>query len=291
MELFTVLLSGLLLLISPVGIVVDQAAENAIRSRLAGAESLEVRVDTGPSYQLLQGRVDKVRIAGRGIFPIAGLRFERADLETDPIDLAFNQLRQGKVVLDAPLQGALHIVLSEADVNAFLRSPTIIKRLSQLKIGSLNQAQARERERYQINNPVINFLGSEGTDATDENRLRISFDLEDLVQEGMLRIDAEVGLKVSEGDSPAQRQGQRLILVNPVLTVNGQPAPTRLVNALLGDVNSRLSLQRLENRGLTARVINLAVQPDALDVALWVRVDPSVTAPSGVAGDETDALK
>ena len=282
MELLTVLLSGLLLLISPVGIVVDQAAANAIRSRLAGAESLEVRVDNGPSFQLLQGRVDKVRIAGRGIFPIAGLRLERAELETDPIDLAFNQLRQGKVVLDAPLQGALHLVLSEADVNAFLRSPTITKRLSQLKIGSLNQAQARERERYEINNPVINFLGGDRTDTTDENRLRISFDLEDLVQDGILHIDAEVGLRVSEGD--------RLILVNPVLTVNGQPAPTRLVNALLGDVNNRLSLQRLENRGLTARVINLAVQPDALDVALWVRVDPSVTAPS-VAPDETDALK
>ena len=283
MELLTVVLSGLLLLISPVGIVVDQVAANAIRSRLAGAESLEVRVDNGPSYQLLQGRVDKVRIAGRGIFPIAGLRLERAELETDPIDLAFNQLRQGKVVLDAPLQGALHLVLSEADVNAFLRSPTIIKRLSQLKIGSLNQAQARERERYEINNPVINFLGGDGADATEENRLRISFDLEDLVQDGILHIDAEVGLRVSEGD--------RLILVNPVLTVNGQPAPTRLVNALLGDVNNRLSLQRLENRGLTARVINLAVQSDALDVALWVRVDPSVTAPGGVAADETDALK
>ncbi len=282
MEILTVLLSGLLLLISPVGIVVDQVAENAIRSRLVSAESLEVRVDNGPSFQLLQGRVDKVRIAGRGIFPTAGLRLELAELETDPIDLAFNQLRQGEVVLDAPLQGALHLVLSEADVNAFLRSPTLTKRLSELKVGSLTQAQARERDRYKINNPAINFLGSDGEDSIKENRLKISFDLEDLVQEGTLRIEAELGLSISEGD--------RLILVDPVLNVNGQPAPSRLVNALLGDVNDRLSLQRLDNRGLTARVINLAVQPGALDVALWVRVDPSVTAPS-VASAETDVLE
>lgn len=284
MELITVVLSGLLLLISPVGIVMDQVAEDAIRSRIVGAESLEVRVDNGPSFQLLQGRVNKVRIAGRGLELTPGLRLEVADLETDPVDLAFTPLRQGEVVLDQPLQGALHVVMTEADINAFLRSPTVIQRLSELKIGSLNQAQARERDRYKINNPTIDFLA--------ENRLKISLDLEDLVQPGSLRIEAESGLSVSEGDSPQERQGQRLMLVDPVLTVNGQPAPTRLVTTLLGDVNERLSLQRLEDRGLTARVINLAVQPEALDLALWIRVDPSVTAPPiAAANTSTSALE
>jgi hypothetical protein len=276
MELITVVLSGLLLLISPVGIVVDQVAEDAIRSRIVGAESLEVRVDNGPSFQLLQGRVNKVRIAGRGLELTPGLRLEVADLETDPVDLAFTPLRKGEVVLDQPLQGALHVVMSEADVNAFLRSPTVMQRLSELKIGSLNQAQARERDRYKINNPTIDFLA--------ENRLKISLDLEDLVQPGSLRIEAESGLSVSEGD--------RLMLVDPVLTVNGQPAPTRLVTTLLGDVNERLSLQQLEDRGLTARVINLAVQPEALDLALWIRVDPNVTAPPvAAANTSTSALE
>ncbi|MEL6815267.1 MAG: DUF2993 domain-containing protein [Cyanobacteria bacterium J06598_3] len=274
MELVTALLSSLLVLISPVGVVIDQVAEDAIRSRLAGVESLEVRVDNGPSFQVLQGRVDRVRIAGRGIVPTPGLRLAVAELETDPIDLEFKSLRQGEVVLDEALQGALHLVITEADINAFLQSPTVTQRLGELKIGSLNQAQARERERYKINNPVIEFLG--------DDRLKISLELEDLVQEGTLQIDAESGLSISEGDL--------LTLVDPVLGVNGQPAPSRLVNALLGDVNDRLSLQRLENRGVTARVINLAVQPDAIDLALWLRIDPSVTAPV-VATTEMDTLE
>jgi len=274
MELVTALLSSLLVLISPVGVVIDQVAEDAIRSRLAGVESLEVRVDNGPSFQVLQGRVDRVRIAGRGIVPTPGLRLAVAELETDPIDLEFKSLRQGEVVLDEALQGALHLVITEADINAFLQSPTVTQRLGELKIGSLNQAQARERERYKINNPVIEFLG--------DDRLKISLELEDLVQEGTLQIDAESGLSISEGDL--------LTLVDPVLSVNGQPAPSRLVNALLGDVNDRLSLQRLENRGVTARVINLAVQPDAIDLALWLRIDPSVTAPV-VATTEMDTLE
>ncbi|MGB5915625.1 MAG: DUF2993 domain-containing protein [Phormidesmis sp.] len=277
MELITVLLSSLLLLISPVGIVVDQVAVNAIRDRLLSAESLDVRIDNGPSYQLLQGKVSKVRIAGRGIVPFPGLRFEVAELETDAIDLAFDQLRQGEVVLDEAFQGAAHLVLTEADVNTFLASPFVLERLAQIKIGSLTPAQARERDRYRINTPTIDFLAN--------NRLKLSVELEDLVQTGSLMIEAETGLIISEG--------QQLILVEPQLIVNGQPAPDRLLKAILGDFNERISLQQLDQRGITARVLDFAVMPDSLDLALWVRVDPSVTAPASAQrdGSATHALR
>ncbi len=263
MELVTILLSSLLLLISPVGVVIDQVAENAIRDRLLGAESLEVRIDNGPSYQLLQGKVSKVRIAGRGILPFPALRFEVAELETDAIDLSFSRLRQGEVVLDEAFQGAAHLVLTETDINTFLASPFVLERLSQIKIGSLTPAQARERDRYRISNPTVDFLA--------DDRLKLSVELEDLVQAGSLLIEAETGLVISEGE--------QLVLVEPQLIVNGQPAPDRLIKTLLGSFNERLSLQQLDESGITARVLDFAVMPDSLDFALWVRVDPSVTAP------------
>ncbi|MEM9149224.1 MAG: DUF2993 domain-containing protein [Cyanobacteria bacterium P01_F01_bin.3] len=269
MEVVTVVLSSLLLLISPVGIVVDQVAENAIRSQLAGAESLDVRIDNGPSYQILQGKVDKIRIAGRGISPIEGLRFAVAELETDPIDLEFASLRKGEVVLEEALQGAVHLVLTEADMNAFLASPFVQTLLADIEIGSLNAAQSREHDRYKIADPTIDFL--------EGDRLRLSVELEDLVQEGGLMIEAETGLDMTSGD--------RLILVAPTLTVNGQIADERLVNLLLGDFSNRLSLQALESRGITARVLNLTTAQDSLDLALWVRVDPSVTATPIVAAE------
>ena len=228
MEFITVLLSSLLLLISPVGFVVDQVAEDSIRSRLLGAESLEVRVDNGSPMQLLQGRVNRVRIAGRGILPTAGLRIEVAELETDPIDLEFNSLRQGEVVLDEPLQGALRLVLTEKDLNRYLASDAVAARLSALQIGGLNPAQARERDRYQINNPSVQFLPNE--------RLKVSLELEDLVQGGGLQIDAESGLSVSTGD--------RLILTEPTLSVNGAPAP--------GAVSRNFIKQRQRAAELTA---------------------------------------
>ncbi len=271
MELITVLLSGLLLLISPVGIVLDQVAENAIRSRLVDADSLTVRVDNSPSYQVLQGRVERVRIAGRGVVPRPDLRIAVAELETDPIDLDLGGLRRGEVVLDEPLQGALRLVLTETDLNAFLRSPTVARQLGEIKIGSLNPAQARERNRYKLRNPVIDFLPEESSSVPTDNRLRITVDLEDQVQEGALQLKAEVSLSISAGD--------RLTITNPMLTVNGIPAPPQLVTSLLGNVNDRLSLQQLDQRGVVLRVISFAIEPEELSLAMWVRVDPSVTRP------------
>ncbi len=282
MEVITVLLSSLLLLISPVGIVVDQVAENAIRDRLAGAESLDVRIDNGPSYQLLQGKVDKVRIAGRGISPIPGLRFEIAELETDPIDLAFRPLRRGEVVLDKPFQGAARIVLTEADVNAFLLSPFVARLLENLDLGDFaaNPAQAREGARYRINNPAVDFLPSgDGVNAA-ENRIRVSAELEDLVEDAGFAIEAETGLSVLGGD--------RLVLVDPIVIIDGTPVDPRLVNILLGGLNDRISLQQFDDSGVMARVVDFGVSAESLELALWVRVDPSFTAPTAAQPDDIE---
>lgn len=308
MEIISIVLSGLLLLISPVGAVLDQVAADAIRSRLAGAESLEVRVDNGPSFQLLQGKVDRVRIAGRGISPTPDLRFEVAELETDPIDLAFGPLRRGEVVLEAPLQGAVRLVLREADVNAFLRSPVVTERLSQLRIDSLAPAQARERDRYALNNPTVEFLASESGDESADKvlskvlsespagqpdeaaalspaagRVKLSVELVDLVQPGSLQIEIVSGLGVNGGD--------RLSLVEPAILVNGQKAPRRLIETLLGTLNGQLSFQSLEQRGITARALHLSTDPEQLELALWVRLDPSLTASQDAENAEEGAEK
>ena len=263
MEVISIVLSGLLLLISPVGFVVDRVAEDSIRSRLTAVESLQVRVDNGSPMQLLQGRVERVRIAGRGIVPTDNLRIALAELETDPIDLDFEHLRNGEVVLDEALQGALRLVLVEEDLNRYLASDAIVDRLSRLRVGGLNPAQARERDRYQINRPSIEFL--------PDDRLKVSLELEDLVKGETLAIDATSGLGISEGD--------RLVLVEPTLAVDGVPAPKQLVDSLIGGINQRLSLQQFDRLGITARVIDFSVRPDGLELAMWVRVDPSVTAP------------
>jgi hypothetical protein len=93
MEFFTILVSSLLALVSPVGLVVDQIALNAIRSQFEKVDQLQVRVDNAPSYQLLQGKVERVRIAGRGL-QLKQIRIAAIELETDPINLDPRSLGQ-----------------------------------------------------------------------------------------------------------------------------------------------------------------------------------------------------
>ena len=90
MEFFTIFLSSLLTVFSPVGLVVDTVIANNIRSQVDDVEELAVRVDNTPSYQLTQGKVDRVRIASRGIKPIEDFRIETLEIETDSIDVKIN---------------------------------------------------------------------------------------------------------------------------------------------------------------------------------------------------------
>ena len=57
-----------------------------------------------------------------------------AELETDPFDVPeFNSLRNGEVVLDEALQGALRLVLTEEGFEVwYLASDAVAERLSRL---------------------------------------------------------------------------------------------------------------------------------------------------------------
>nr|MBW4542729.1 DUF2993 domain-containing protein [Myxacorys chilensis ATA2-1-KO14] len=64
MEFFTLLLSSLIGLVSPLGIVSDRVAESTLRKQFVSVEDLQVRIDNAPTYQLVQGRIDRLRLVG-----------------------------------------------------------------------------------------------------------------------------------------------------------------------------------------------------------------------------------
>jgi len=261
MEFISILLSSLLFLASPTGVILEQVAADTIRAQLDDVEDLEVRVDNGSAVQLLQGKVDRVRIGARGVSLVPGFRLAIADLETDPIDLDIGALQQGRVVLDRPIQGAVHLVLTAADLNTFLQSPTFTEQLSDIRINLDNAAQSRETSRYRLANPNVSFLPS--------NRLKIEIDLVDQVLEESLPIEAETGFTIENG--------HRLILENPQVLVDGEAAPDQLLETFTESLDDRLSLRQFESEGITARVLALSLEPEGLDLSLWARIDPAFT--------------
>ena len=261
MELITILLSSLLAIVSPVGLLVDHAAENAIRSQLYDVEELQVRVDNAPNFRLLQGKVERVRIAGRGLYPIPELRVALLDVETDPIDVDLGALQQGKITLDDPLQAAIHVMLDEADLNQFLKSPAVAEFIDDLSFDFSSPVQARDAKRYRLSNPTLDLLGS--------NRIRLQANLEDQVLAENLDIVAEAEFGVLDG-----RQAQ---IINPQLSIGGESAPPQLVEKLAEGFFQQFSLSLLEESGITARVLEFGVSAEALNLAFFVRVEPSYT--------------
>ncbi|MEM1252433.1 MAG: DUF2993 domain-containing protein [Cyanobacteria bacterium P01_H01_bin.21] len=261
MEFISILLSSLLFIGSPIGFGLDTLAENAIRSRLEGVEDIQVRVDNGSNLNLLKGKINRLQVGVRGMYPIDGFRVAIADLDTDPIDLDFSNLRRGKVVLDEPLNSALHIVITPEDLNQYLLSPEFTERLNNIEINLGNAAQSREISRYQFSNPKATFL--------PDNRLQLELDLsEPSLGEG-LKIKAQTGFTIENG--------HRLVLVNPQVSVNDSEAPEQLLEAFTENLGDQLSLRRFEESGITTRILEASISPEQFDLVMWVSIDPSFT--------------
>jgi len=278
MELITILLSGLLAFVSPAGLVIDSVAEGAIRSRFDKVEQLQVRVDNAPSYQVAQGKVDRVRLAGRGLWLTPEVRIDQLEVETDPVALDLKRLRQsgekqpkGKKrsltdtiagISKDPVQGAVHLVITEKDINQALKSPKVAQRLQERLASSLGSAAAFLPENYQILNPRVDFLA--------DNRLRFQVDLQGQENTDKLAVNIESGLGVVSG--------RQLQLIAPVVTVNGNPVPPQFVSALTSGASSRLDLRNLEDTGIIARLLQFKIDSDRLEVAAFVRLQPPNTS-------------
>lgn len=257
MEFLTILLSGLLALVSPVNLATDSIVEGAIRSRFDHVEQLQVRVDNAPNYQIVQGKVERVRIAGRGLWLTPEMRIGVLEVETDPINLDLQRLRQGnqpspRAVLRQPVQAAVHLVLTESDLNQALQSPAVMAQLRRLSSRFLGSSV----EGYEFLNPRVEMLGN--------NRVRLQVDVREGATQPQVVI-VESGLSLVAG--------HRLELLDPAVSINGIPLPNQVAQGFARGISNRFDLRILEEAGITARLLKLNVNTGELDLAAFVRLD------------------
>ncbi len=258
MEFLTILVSGLLGLLSPVGLVVDRTALHAIRSQFATFEQLQVRIDHTPSYQLLQGKVERVRIAGRSLqLKTQDVHITVLELDTDTIELA-SPIKQRRIKLKRPLQAGVRLVLTQQDVNKLLHLPQSIAWLQHLKIHSLGP-NTGNISIYNFINPNVRFLAN--------NRLVFQVELQNKDRSKPLLIKIESGV--------ALVNGSHIKLVDPDARVNGEEVPPRFLNVIVDNINKQLNLRNLEGNGLQMRILKLKTQPTQLEIAAFLRIEPS----------------
>ena len=256
MNALTVLLTSLMGLFSVVGTVPDQAIEAGIRGQVEQVETLAVRTDMATNHQLLRGEIDRLRIGARGLYPMADVRIEVLDVETDTIDIDVNALRDGKVVWDQPLQAAVNVVMTQADVERALRSPLVVDQLEAMNVelfggivGGMNQAT--------LSDPQVRFLGN--------NRILVGATLGQDGGGEQLVVEFSTGMAIANGT--------QLQFVEPELMANGIAMPSGLIDQVLNGFSQQYTLKLLEEQGITARLLNLEITEDAVTMASFVRLE------------------
>jgi hypothetical protein len=161
------------------------------------------------------------------------------------------------------VQAGLRLVLTEADLNQTLQSPAVTAQLR--SVGS--RLLGGSPERFEFLNPRLDLL--------DNDRIRFQVEVQETNAE-LLAITVESGLSIVAGRS--------LQLIEPAVSINGRPLSPLLVGGFAGGIGNRFNLRTLEDAGITARLLQLDINADELELAAFVRVDPSSRATASIIG-------
>jgi hypothetical protein len=104
----------------------------------------------------------------------------------------------------------------------------------------------------------------------ENNRLQTQVQLqqksEDSELPDQLKIVVETGIKVNQGKS--------LELIDPTASLNDRKISSRILKSVIGSVSDRLDLSRFENQGIIARLLKLEINPQEINIAAFIRLNP-----------------
>ena len=270
MELLFIFLSGLFSIASPGGLIIDLLTRNLLNSEVKDTEQLATRIDNTPSYQLIQGKLDRVRIASRGVQISSLLKIDTLELETDSVDINLNSLETGSLEairksLHKPLQGALRLIITEASLNQTLQSEEVQTQLQKALNRLISRKTGSSTFRYQLLNPRLEFL--------EGNLIRLQFQLSRLggkhTRFRELDMNLECQIKVMEGKA--------IELVKLGGTVNNRPISNRLLQGFAKGVSNRLNFTDLEQNGIFVRLLQLDIDNNQIKLAAFIRMHQEKT--------------
>lgn len=276
MQIFILILSSLISVLSPVNFGIDKVAESTIRGQFKKVEQLKVRVDNTPVHNAIGGKVDKIRIAGRGLFPLEGIRIDTLEFETDPININVKALRkEKKAELDAPLGVGMRLVIREEDVISALKAPVVRQEIQKLLRGLNNRNSNPSQTEPSVKaepsvkvEPSVKAEPSKAEPSGEAGRTGISQQIQDLrtrldeyrilnpkvefLPGGRIKLEVEVEevktaekLKVEAESGITFAEGQQLTLTRPVLKLNGIELPEQIIQTFATDLFNRFKQEQL----------------------------------------------
>jgi hypothetical protein len=159
-------------------------------------------------------------------------------------------------------------VITTEDLNAALQAPEILHQFQNIKADLPLGAVPNQQQVFDLNNPRAELL--------PEGRIQLSAQLTQRAADTTPSSSSET-LDIVFSSGLQVENGQRLRLDNPEFTLGSVRVPDEIANAFLGGLNETLSLNDLEDKGITARVLKLAITPASLEVVGFIRIESLAT--------------
>lgn len=256
MKIFTTILTIIVSSLSFGGLFVNNSLTKVIEKNSEEVKQIDVRVNSVPTHQLLKGKADSIQISLKEWQPRENISLELVEIETDEINLNLSQLRnlkkieqnEWKKILNSPLNLAGRMILNQDDLNNILTS-------SQAK--SI-MAKLAEESDVQIMDLKL--------DLQTNNRIRIDTKAKlPIRKEELLNINLEFTLDLIKG--------HKLRITDVKGTLNNRQLSSKLLQGFADNINTQLTLQKLEKYGVIARLLKFKIEDNKLEIAGFVHLD------------------
>lgn len=256
MEIFTTILTIIVSSLSFGGLFVNNSLTKVIEKNSEEVKQIDVRVHSVPTHQLLKGKADSIQISLKEWQPSENISLKLVEIETDEINLNLSQLRnlkkieqnEWKKILNSPLNLAGRIIINQNDLNKMLTS-------SQAKSIMTKLAEESDVE-------IIDLK----LDLQTNNRIRIDTKAKlPIRKEELLNISLEFTLDLVKG--------HKLEITDVKGTLNDRQLSSKLLQGFADNINTQLTLQKLEKYGIIARLLKFNIEDNQLEIAGFVHLD------------------
>ncbi|MGY6529319.1 MAG: LmeA family phospholipid-binding protein [Cyanobacterium sp.] len=254
MEFFISTFTIFTTLMSSGGFIIDSAFTNAIKQNSESVEEIEVRVENVPTHNITKGKVDRIRLATRGWELRENFRLDVFELETDPLQFDFGRIREinaqtWREIVQSDINLGIRTVLTEEDLNAMVRSPRALDIIS-------SSIPPSSPEGFELEDVSINILPNQ----------RVRLNTVARSQTPGVRVDFSIEFGIELID------GQRLRIVEPTGTLNERPISQQLLQGFTQNINMRLDLNALQRFGVVARLLQLDIEDENIEISALIHV-------------------
>jgi hypothetical protein len=228
----------------------SKVAEIGIASQLDEVENIDVDIRTNPG-NLVQGKVDSVKISGQGLIMKQDLRMDNIQISIDKVSINPLSAVFGNIELTHPTDAEARIVLTQVDLNRAFNSDYVLAKLQGLKM---------EMDGKQVTVDVR----SANLELPGDGKFVISASFSIAQQSEIKKLAATAIPKIKDN-------GNRICL--EILAAEGEGLTLDLVMAIFAQLSALLDLRNFSIPGVSLQLRQLDAQIGRLVIHAKTKID------------------